>query len=86
MVTDGERHASMSRVSRAGGRHGLEEKYGQTLAAYLREMERLGLPFAHKAFTTNGFVSLMGLKSPSECVRSMGNLGLVPGLFGGCWA
>ena len=42
VVTDGERHASMSRVSRAGGRHRLEEKYGQTLAAYLQEMERLG--------------------------------------------
>ncbi len=42
VVTDGERHASMSRVSRAGGRRRLEEKYGQTVAAYLREMEHLG--------------------------------------------
>ena len=47
MATDGERHASMSRVSRAGGRLRLEEKYGQTLAAYLREMERLGRQRRH---------------------------------------
>ena len=40
VVTDGERHASMSRVSRAGGRRRLEEKYGQTLAAYLRASAR----------------------------------------------
>ncbi len=42
VVTDGEHRASMSRVSRAGGRRRLEQKYGQTPAAHMREMERLG--------------------------------------------
>ena len=32
----------MSRLSHAGGQRRLEDKYGQTLAAYLQEMDRLG--------------------------------------------
>ena len=56
VITDGRRYAPASRISRLTGRYQLEERYGQTLAAYLSGRPQGRLVPRHQAHLSRGVV------------------------------